>query len=50
MTQRSNDGTLHFEDAPGFTPNLTPREIIRQGAFGGSYFRPIYLRGGSCQG
>lgn len=25
-----------------FTPNLTPRQIFESGAFGGTYFRPIY--------
>ena len=26
----------------GFTPNKTPIEVIREGAFGGTYFRDIY--------
>ena len=25
-----------------FSPNKTPVEIIKQGAFGGTYFRDIY--------
>jgi hypothetical protein len=25
-----------------FTPNLTPKEVFKEGAFGGTYFRPIY--------
>jgi hypothetical protein len=25
-----------------FNPNLSPREVIRLGSFGGTYFRPIY--------
>ena len=25
-----------------FSPNKTPIEVIRQGAFGGTYFRDIY--------
>lgn len=27
-----------------FTPNLSPASIIRQGAFGGTYFRPYYSK------
>ena len=26
----------------GFSPNKTPIEIIKEGAFGGTYFRDIY--------
>ena len=26
----------------GFSPNKTPIEVIREGAFGGTYFRDIY--------
>ena len=25
-----------------FYPNLTPKEILQRGSFGGTYFRPIY--------
>ena len=25
-----------------FSPNKTPTEVIREGAFGGAYFRDIY--------
>ena len=25
-----------------FNPNVTPAEIIKEGAFGGTYFRDIY--------
>ena len=32
----------HFEDYPEFQPNLSPLTILKQGAFGGTYFRPIY--------
>ena len=31
-------GTLQME----FTPNNTPIEVIKEGAFGGTYFRDIY--------
>lgn len=30
-----------FSDHPDFTPNLSPLEVLQQGAFGGTYFRPI---------
>ena len=31
-----------FKDYPDFTPDYTPRQIFMKGAFGGSYWRPIY--------
>tara|TARA_R110002049_G_scaffold1641_4_gene12501 strand:+ start:24863 stop:25381 length:519 start_codon:yes stop_codon:yes gene_type:complete len=31
-----------FKDYPDFTPNLTPTQIFKRGAFGGTYWRPIY--------
>jgi hypothetical protein len=36
-------GHLVFEDHPEFTPNLTPRQVIQAGTWGGCYFHP---RGG----
>ena len=33
---------LNFKDAPLFKPNVSPAMIINLGAFGGTYFRPIY--------
>ena len=30
-----------FSDHPDFNPNLSPLEVLSQGAFGGTYFRPI---------
>lgn len=35
-------GTYLFPTHPDFTPNLSPADILRQGAFGGTYFRPYY--------
>ncbi|KAF2088073.1 hypothetical protein K490DRAFT_40565 [Saccharata proteae CBS 121410] len=37
-------GTFHFESHPDFTPNKSPEEILREGCFGGSYFRPLYSK------
>ena len=33
--------TIKFKDYPEFIPNLTPRQIIKLGSFGGTYWRPI---------
>ena len=38
---RDDDGTFHFPDWPTFIPNKSPEEIIREGSFGGSYWRPL---------
>ena len=38
---RNNKGELVFSDFPKFKPNLTPHEIFENGAFGGTYWRPI---------
>mgnify|MGYP003342327730 CR=1 FL=1 len=38
---RLKNNDIVFEDYPEFRPNLTPREVMLAGAFGGSYFRPI---------
>lgn len=40
-TRRSNS-VIVFSDYPDFRPNKTPSEIFREGAFGGTYWRPIY--------
>jgi hypothetical protein len=34
-------GRFHFKGFPGFTPNLSPEEVLRLGSFGGYYFRAI---------
>lgn len=41
---RDEDMMFHFEDQPSFTPNKSPEEMLREGCFGGSYFRPLYSR------
>lgn len=41
---RDEEGTFHFSDFPVFQPNKSPAEIIHEGAFGGSYFRPLYSK------
>ncbi|KAK6187407.1 hypothetical protein SNE40_005444 [Patella caerulea] len=38
---RNNKGELIFEDFKEFRPNLTPKEVLQAGSFGGTYFRPI---------
>ena len=42
MMKRLHNYTITFDDYPEFRPNLTPAEIFEQGAFGGTYWRPIY--------
>ncbi|KAF9733450.1 hypothetical protein PMIN06_009136 [Paraphaeosphaeria minitans] len=39
---RDSFGTYHFASHPDFTPNKSPADIIREGCFGGSYWRPLY--------
>ena len=41
---RNEYSTFHFEGEPLFTPNKSPEEMLREGCFGGSYFRPLYSR------
>lgn len=35
---------FHFDDHPDFTPNKSPEEMLREGCFGGSYYRPLKSR------
>lgn len=41
---RDDAGFYHFSSHPDFTPNKSPAEALREGAFGGSYFRPLYSK------
>ncbi|GAW22755.1 hypothetical protein ANO14919_122980 [Xylariales sp. No.14919] len=41
---RDDEGNYHFDSHPLFTPNKSPEAIIREGSFGGSYWRPLYSR------
>ncbi|PIK52073.1 hypothetical protein BSL78_11025 [Apostichopus japonicus] len=41
LPKRNAKGELVFPDAPEMSPNLTPREVLQAGSFGGTYFRPI---------
>ena len=41
---RDEDSIFHFQGQASFTPNKSPEEMIREGCFGGSYFRPLYSR------
>jgi hypothetical protein len=39
---RDAAGNFHFESHTTFKPNKSPAEIIREGAFGGTYFKPLW--------
>ena len=41
---RDPESTFHFADEPTFLPNKSPEEMLREGCFGGSYFRPLYSK------
>lgn len=41
---RAEAGVFHFDSHPDFTPNKSPAEVLREGAFGGSYFRPLFSK------
>lgn len=39
--RNSKSGRYFFEDNPEFQPNLSPKQVLQAGAFGGTYFRRI---------
>lgn len=41
LPKKNKKGELVFEDEPEFRPNLTPKDVLQGGSFGGTYFRPI---------
>jgi hypothetical protein len=41
---RDDTGVFHFESHPEFKPNRSPEEVLREGCFGGSYFRPLFSK------
>jgi len=41
LPRKNRYGELVFEDFTVFRPNLTPKEVIQAGSFGGTYYRPI---------
>ncbi|KAK3714350.1 hypothetical protein LTR37_007936 [Vermiconidia calcicola] len=42
--RRDEQNVYHFDDYEDFTPNKSPEEMIREGCFGGSYYRPLKSR------
>ena len=41
IPSRNKEGGLIFDDARDFCPNMTPKEVLQAGSFGGTYFRRI---------
>jgi hypothetical protein len=41
---RDEHGTFHFTGHETFLPNKSPAEMLTEGAFGGSYYRPLYSK------
>jgi hypothetical protein len=42
LPARDSDGTFHFDSHSTFLPNKSPEELLREGSFGGTYFRALY--------
>lgn len=42
LPTRDKNGFLVFKDHKEFRPNLTPKEVLHKGSFGGTYFRSIH--------
>jgi hypothetical protein len=42
LPTRDENGTFHFDDVPEFLPNKSPAEVLNEGCFGGTYFRPLH--------
>jgi hypothetical protein len=42
LPTRDENGNFHFGDAQDFLPNKSPAEVLQEGCFGGTYFRPLY--------
>ncbi|KAK3072031.1 hypothetical protein LTR53_007578 [Teratosphaeriaceae sp. CCFEE 6253] len=43
-TRDRTSKTFHFADFPAFRPNKSPAEMLREGCFGGSYYRLLGSR------
>ena len=41
VPSKNSRGELVFDDCPEFRPNMSPKEVLQAGSFGGTYFRPI---------
>ena len=39
--RRNKTRRKNVKNNPDFTPNLSPKQVFKRGAFGGTYFRPI---------
>ncbi|KAF2663722.1 hypothetical protein BT63DRAFT_444220 [Microthyrium microscopicum] len=42
LPDREASGTFYFATHPNFTPNKSPEEVFREGAFGGTYWAPYW--------